>query len=83
MEILEMKQNASQGFFVSSNTELTVGLPAYDRWNSSQTIIDLSNEGLTFNPFGQGYGSMSAPTKQFEALILSEQIEHFGNPVLR
>ena len=56
---------------------------AYDRWNSSQTIIDLSNEGLTFNPFGQGYGSMSAPTKQFEALVLSEQIEHFGNPVLR
>ena len=56
---------------------------AYDRWNSSQTIIDLSNEGLIFNPFGQGYGSMSAPTKQFEALVLSEQIEHFGNPVLR
>ncbi|WP_099463884.1 terminase large subunit [Parabacteroides provencensis] len=56
---------------------------AYDRWNSSQTIIDLSNEGLTFNPFGQGYGSMSAPTKQFEALVLSEQVEHFGNPVLR
>lgn len=56
---------------------------AYDRWNSSQTIIDLSNEGLTFNPFGQGYGSMSAPIKQFEALVLSQQIEHFGNPVLR
>ena len=56
---------------------------AYDRWNSSQTIIDLSNEGLIFNPFGQGYGSMSAPTKQFEALVLSGQIEHFGNPVLR
>lgn len=56
---------------------------AYDRWNSSQTIIDLSNEGLIFNPFGQGYGSMSAPTKQFEALVLSQQIEHFGNPVLR
>lgn len=56
---------------------------AYDRWNSSQTIIDLSNEGLTFNPFGQGYGSMSAPTKQFEALVLSGQLKHFGNPVLR
>jgi len=56
---------------------------AYDRWNSSQTIINLTDEGLTFNPFGQGYGSMSAPTKQFEALVLSERIEHFGNPVLR
>src|SRR5574344_1200671 len=56
---------------------------AYDRWNSSQTIIDLQNEGMTCNPFGQGYGSMSAPTQQFEALVLSEQIEHLGNPVLR
>ena len=56
---------------------------AYDRWNSSQTIINLTDEGLAFNPFGQGYGSMSAPTKQFEALVLSERIEHFCNPVLR
>lgn len=56
---------------------------AYDRWNSSQTIINLTDEGLTFNPFGQGYGSVSAPTKQFEALVLSERVEHFGNPVLR
>lgn len=56
---------------------------AYDRWNSSQTIIDLQNEGMECNPFGQGYGSMSAPSKEFEKLVLSEKIEHFGNPVLR
>lgn len=56
---------------------------AYDRWNSSQTIIDLQNEGMTFNPFGQGYGSMSAPTKEFEKLVLTGKVEHFGNPVLR
>lgn len=56
---------------------------AYDRWNASQTIIDLSNEGMEFNPFGQGFGSMSAPTKQFEALVLTGELEHFGNPVLR
>ena len=56
---------------------------AYDRWNSSQTIIDLQNEGMECNPFGQGYGSMGAPTKEFEKLVLTEKIEHFGNPVLR
>ena len=56
---------------------------AYDRWNSSQTIIDLQNEGMECNPFGQGYGSMSAPSKEFEKLALSGRIEHFGNPVLR
>lgn len=26
---------------------------------------------------------MSAPSKEFEKLVLSEKIEHFGNPVLR
>lgn len=56
---------------------------AYDRWNASQTIIDLQNEGMTCNPFGQGYGSMSAPTREFEKLVLTGRIEHFGNPVLR
>ncbi len=58
-------------------------ISAYDRWNSSQTIIDLQNEGMECNPFGQGYGSMSAPTKEFEKLVLTGKIEHFGNPVLR
>lgn len=26
---------------------------------------------------------MSAPTKEFEKLVLTQKIEHFGNPVLR
>ena len=56
---------------------------AYDRWNSSQIVINLQNEGLQMSPFGQGYGSMSAPTKEFEKMILTKNLEHFGNPVLR
>ena len=34
------------------------------------------------NLFGQGYGSMSAPSKEFEKSALSGRIEHFGNPAL-
>ena len=30
-----------------------------------------------------GFASQSAPTKQLEKLILSKEIEHDGNPVLR
>ena len=56
---------------------------AYDRWNASQAVIDLQNEGLNLEPFGQGYASMSTPTKEFERLVLTGLIEHFGNPVLR
>ena len=56
---------------------------AYDRWNASQAVIHLQSEGLDMSPFGQGYGSMSTPTKELERLALTQNLEHFGNPVLR
>ena len=34
-------------------------------------------------PVGQGYRTMSPATKEFETLILSGNIRHAGNPVLR
>ena len=33
--------------------------------------------------FGQGYVSMNSPTKRVEQLVLSGQLAHGGNPVLR
>ena len=56
---------------------------AYDRWNSSQLVIDLTEEGIPMNPIGQGYASMSAPTKELEKRVLGKEINHEGNPVLR
>ena len=56
---------------------------AYDRWNSSQIILDLLEEGLPCEPFGQGFASMSAPSKMLETLVLSKQINHGGHKVLR
>lgn len=55
----------------------------YDRWNSSQMVIDLLDLGLPMDPFGQGFASMSAPTKQLEKMVLSQEINHEGDPVLR
>jgi len=55
----------------------------YDRWNASQLVIDLQNEGVPMEPFGQGFVSMSAPSKQLEALILGKEIIHNNNPVLK
>tara|TARA_R100000278_G_C5477010_1_gene166810 strand:- start:3140 stop:4687 length:1548 start_codon:yes stop_codon:yes gene_type:complete len=56
---------------------------AYDRWNASQLVIDLmNNEGVNMSPFGQGFVSMSAPTKEFEKLVLSKQLMHNNNPVM-
>lgn len=56
---------------------------AYDRFNSSQLVIELQDEGLKMEPFGQGFVSMSAPTKQIEKMVLSRELGHGGNPVLR
>ena len=62
--------------------EYNIQSMAYDRWNASQLVIDLQNEGANMSPFGQGFLSMSAPTKELEKLILGEKIIHDGNPVI-
>lgn len=56
---------------------------AYDRWNSSQLVINMVDEGVPMIPWGQGFASMSAPTKSLEKMILSKQFNHGGNDVLR
>ena len=62
--------------------EYNIQALGYDRWNASQLVIDLTNEGVPMSPFGQGFLSMSAPTKELEKVILGEQIIHDGNPVM-
>ena len=56
---------------------------AFDRFNASQLVIDLQNEGLQMFPFGQGFISMSSPTKELERLVKDAQLKHDGNPVTR
>lgn len=55
---------------------------AYDRWNSTDTVIDLMQEGFVMNPFGQGYTSMNTPTKTLEKLVLGGDLEWDGNPIV-
>jgi len=54
----------------------------YDRWGATKLANDLQNEGITIFPMGQGFASMSAPTKEFLKLVLEKKIRHGGNPVL-
>ena len=55
----------------------------YDRWNASQLVNDLVDERVPMSKFGQGFVSMNAPTKELEKRVLSREIFHGGNPVLR
>jgi len=56
---------------------------AIDRWNATQITQNLEEMGFTMAQFGQGYSSMSAPTKELMNLVLERRIAHGGNPVLR
>jgi len=56
---------------------------AVDRWNSTQLQTQLQGDGFTIVPFGQGFASMSAPTKELEKLIIGGALAHGAHPVLR
>lgn len=68
---------------------------AYDRWNAQQLVNDLMNDGAPMITMGQGFASMSAPTKDLQRLIkvgarvdengipVKPLIRHGGNPLLR
>jgi phage terminase large subunit-like protein len=55
---------------------------AVDRWNAVHLMTQLSAEGVTVHPFGQGFGPMNAPTRLLENLVTSGRLRHGGNPVL-
>jgi phage terminase large subunit-like protein len=54
----------------------------YDRYNATQLIQELQEEGLNVSEFSQAIGTISAPTKEFEKLVYSGKIKHDGNPAL-
>ena len=63
--------------------EINIRQIAVDRWNATQIVTQLEGENVNMVMFGQGYRSMSAPSKQLEALVMSRKLHHQGNPVLR
>lgn len=60
----------------------------FDRWNSSQLVIDLQAEDAPMEKVGQGVASLSAPLKEIDRLVRTGTAQkplwrHGGNPVLR
>ena len=59
----------------------------FDRWNSSQLVNDLLEEGLNMVKVGQGHATMNAPMKEMQRLMLlgkrgNPKLRHGGNPVM-
>lgn len=55
----------------------------YDRWGANDVSRKCSEDGLTMVGVGQGFASLSAPTKEILRLTLGGRLEHGGNPVMR
>ena len=56
---------------------------AFDRWGAVQMVQNLEGMGFTVVPMGQGFASMSPPTKELMKLTLEKKLSHGGHPVLR
>jgi phage terminase large subunit-like protein len=80
------KQELLKQKFIEYNTGISeiyeIRECAYDRWAAMQLVNQLTGDGLTMVEFGQGFGSMSGPTKEFERLLVAKKIRHNNNPVL-
>ena len=74
--------NFIQAKFLELAERFNIVSCAFDRWNSSQLVINLMDEGLKLNPIGMGFVSQSTPTKYLEGLVLDKKINHAGHPVM-
>ncbi len=54
-----------------------------DPWNATYMLTELAGDGFTVFEFRQGWQSISAPTKDFGALIAAGRLHHDGNGCLR
>ena len=55
---------------------------AFDRWGAAHVVNQLQEHGISVVEFGQGYSSMSSPTKDLANLLTERRLRHGGNPVL-
>jgi phage terminase large subunit-like protein len=56
---------------------------AFDRWGAVQMSQNLMGAGFEMVQMGQGFASMSHPTKELMRLTLAQQVGHGGHEVLR
>lgn len=74
--------DAVRNYVLSFCERNSVRAVAIDRYNATHLTTQLVAEGVDVKPFGQGFLSMSAPSKLLETLIIGKRLRHGGNPVL-
>lgn len=54
----------------------------FDPYNADWLASELTDAGVTMVQIKQGYQGLSAATKELEALVLAQTLEHNGDPVI-
>lgn len=70
-------------FIFSVHERYEINALAFDRYYAEMVVPELITAGIECQKFGQGYASMSYPTKELERLLCQGKVLHEGNPALR
>lgn len=75
--------SAIKRFLMEVASDFRVTSISFDRWNSSALVTELQAEGFDTVGIGQGFASMNPAVRDFEALLLSDKLRFYQNPVFR
>lgn len=81
--ILEDATKFRIAYYGESKREKDEGGLAIDRFNATGTAVRLEEQGIPVVLFGQGFVSMSAPSKELERLVMANGFHHGGHPLFR
>jgi phage terminase large subunit-like protein len=70
-------------YYGQAKREAYEGGLAIDRFNATGTAVRLEQEGIPVVLFGQGFVSLSAPSKELERLVMANGFHHGGHPLFR
>lgn len=55
----------------------------YDKWNATQIVAELEDEGVEMKDLRMGFASQNTPCKELLRLVMNTELAHGGNPLLR
>jgi phage terminase large subunit-like protein len=64
-------------------TKYNIRQVGFDPWSATQIAVQLGEQGLEMLEISQRFSTLSEPSKEFERLILSGQLQHVANPAMR
>jgi phage terminase large subunit-like protein len=56
---------------------------AFDPWGAQDVATRLMGDGIAMVECRQGYKTLSEPSKDLEARVVSKKVRHMGHPILR